>query len=262
MSLCSCNSSLGQQLVPGPELDLQSGAKGSEPSHALLGQRGGSAGRAKGKPRVGLCLLSPSCLAAERQKMKALERRLLKQRLVSLAPRATLLLRSPWRWEPCAAQCVPPGDSRDEGPGEEQAKGPLPQLFTLLGLWHLLFHLSCHTCGMQTLAPSPSASHQMCELTQSDSPGRPPQPWTAPAHPAPSLTNSPAADNILLSCRIFLLQGGVKPEPPKALMVFAQNKAANVSHSLGFLLGVRGLDTSRERQGPKGQEPSPGTRYT
>lgn len=150
-----------------------------------------------------------------------------------------------------------PESSRDESAGEERAKGPLPQLFTLLGLRHLLFHLSCHTCGMRA---HPSASHQMFELTRSDSPGRPPQGWTAAAHPASSLINSPAADNILLSCGIFLLQGGVKPEPPKALTVFAQNKAANVSHSLGFLLGMRGLDTCRERRGPKGQEPSPGTR--
>lgn len=91
--------------------------------------------------------------------------------------------------------------------GRSERKAPQPQLFTLPRLQRLLFFPSHPTCGMQTPAPNSSASHQMFELTRSDSPGRPRQAWTAPAHPAPSLINSPSPDNILLSCGLFSLAG-------------------------------------------------------
>lgn len=61
--------------------------------------------------------------------------------------------------------------------------------------------------GKEMPDPSSSASHQMFELTRSDSLGRPRQAWTAPVHPAPSLINSPSPDNILLSCGLFSLAG-------------------------------------------------------
>lgn len=66
------------------------------------------------------------------------------------------------------------------------------------------------TCGVQTLTPNSSASHQMFELTLSNSSA--PRSWgqllrqaLEGAHPALSLINSPSPDNILLSCGLFAL---------------------------------------------------------
>lgn len=88
-------------------------------------------------------------------------------------------------------------------------------------------------------------------------PGAAAEPGQRPAHPAPAPINSRCPDKILLSSGLFfLLQGRVKAEPPKALKAFAQNKATNVLHWLGFL--PRGGERFGHFQGPKGQEPSPG----